>query len=136
MAVKIKRDPSQGIHEDYQTDEHNTSNASIDDKDDSDAVNEYGSHIQEKRGQTTDDCSEDDENYEVEQNVTQNQQNMFLLQSGEDIVFSAIGVVWVTPLSVVRGRLDISNLHLFFYPSPVEYSPTFDSKEGRHPTLV
>ena len=55
---------------------------------------------------------------------------MFSLQSGEEIVFSAIGVVWVTPLSVVRGRLDISNLHLFFYPSPVEYSPTFDSKEG------
>ena len=48
-AIKIKRDPSQGIHEDYQTDEHNTSNASVDDNGDSDALNK-SNHIYKESG--------------------------------------------------------------------------------------
>ena len=68
-------------------------------------------------------CSEDEENYEMENNIPTFQQNMFSLHSGEEIVFSAIGVVWVTPLSVIRGRLDISNLHLFFIHHQLMYKP-------------
>ena len=53
---------------------------------------------------------------------------MFSLQSGEEIVFSAIGVVWVTPLSVARGRL-IYLICIYFLSIACRVSPTFDSKE-------
>ena len=43
--------------------------------------------------------------------------SMFSLQKGEKFLFSAIEVLWVTPLTITHGRLDISNFNMFFYPS-------------------
>ena len=120
-AVKIKRDPSQGMPDDYNADEDNEFNA-LKVNDDRSIDNDTMKNKQPLplENDYNNECSEDEENYEMENNIPTFQQNMFSLHSGEEIVFSAIGVVWVTPLSVIRGRLDISNLHLFFYPSPAD----------------
>jgi WD40 repeat protein len=127
-AVKIKRDPSQGMPDDYNADEDNEFNA-LKVNDDRSIDNDTMKNKQPLplENDYNNECSEDEENYEMENNIPTFQQNMFSLHSGEEIVFSAIGVVWVTPLSVVRGRLDISNLHLFFYPSPADVQTSSNS---------
>jgi len=44
----------------------------------------------------------------------------FSLQRGERILFSTVSCRLVQPLQTTTGRMDISNVHLFFYPSSGE----------------
>ena len=76
------------------------------------------------------DCSEEDAFDTFKENdETRFQESMlhskssersFSLQRGERLLFSSVSCRLISPLSATTGRLDVSTLHLFFYPSEIE----------------
>ena len=126
-VVKVVRDPSNAVGDDYEEEEIESGCSPIPPGGNSRSEPDGKEGIMDiapKNGRDAE-CSEDDEDYRADQTdgntgLESHHQTMFSLQNGEEIVFAATGVVWVTPLTVTRGRLDISNLHMFFYPAPHE----------------
>ena len=95
-SAKVVRDPSMSTPVDNTNDE--------DDEDDEDDAE-------------WEDCDKIEQGNVATGAITNRTQSMFSLQSGEKFLFCATEVLWVTPLTVAHGRLDISNLNMFFYPS-------------------
>ena len=76
------------------------------------------------------DCSEEDAFIDMENNRhsfvfnrysgSTQEERSFSLQRGESVLFSSLSCRLVEPLHITTGRLDLSNLHVFFYPEEKE----------------